>query len=333
MHYELKVLPLPPKSYNFKKTIMKKLLLVFALMANIIGANAQNDAINNETILQLLSEGFSSEEIIGAIENSTERSITYSLDFMRQLKTAGADANLTTYIQKVAKTDFGYEGIMWWNPSDGGKPKKVYRTQFEKESKSMNLGTLALAGAGALLVGSAVSGSKVSDGVAAATTAGAILMMSTGKDVQKLMLPGTTSKIQMTGQNGRYPVFRFYFPKEQTRSFEKTADNWYQIVMASIESPNEFQCIKMDVKQPNKKGKGGRRLFPQNMSYSIAGFEGTNASNRNIIDFEITDINNSTFEVSFPKGLEPGEYVFFYKGGLNSDSFKEHPFGFDFSVK
>ena len=158
-------------------------------------------------------------------------------------------------------------------------------------------------------------------------------MMSTGKDVQKLMLPGTTSKVQMTGQNGRYPVFRFYFPKEQTRSFEKTADNWYQIVMASIESPNEFQCIKMDVKEPNKKGKGGRRLFPQNMSYSIAGFEGTNASNRNIIDFEITDINNSTFEVSFPKGLEPGEYVFFYKGGLNSDSFKEHPFGFDFSVK
>ncbi len=312
---------------------MKKLFIVFVFVANVMGLYAQNDAITNETVLQLLSEGFSSDEIVGAIENSTDRSITYSLDFMRQLKTAGADANLITYIQKVARVDFGYEGVMWWNPSDGGKPVKVHRTQFEKESKSMNLGTLALAGAGALLVGSAVSGSKVSDGVAAATTAGAILMMSTGKDVQKLMLPGTTSKVQMTGENGRYPVFRFYFPKEENRSFEKTAANWYQIVMAAIESPNEFQCIKMDVKQPNKKGKGGRRLFPQNMSYSIAGFEGTNASNRNIIDFEITDINNSTYEVTFPNGLEPGEYVFFYKGGLNSDAFKEHPFGFDFSVR
>ena len=59
----------------------------------------------------------------------------------------------------------------------------------------------------------------------------------------------------------------------------------------------------------------------------------TNASNRNIIDFEINEINNNTFEVTFPKELEPGEYCFFYKGGLGSDSFKEHPFGFDFTVK
>lgn len=312
---------------------MKKVLFVIAFLASAMSINAQNDAITNETVLQLLSEGFSSEEIIGAIENSSDRTITYNVDFMRQLKSAGADTNLTTYIQKVAKTDFGYEGVMWWNPSDGGKPKKLYRTQFEKESKSMNLGTLALAGAGALLVGSAVSGNKVSDGVAAGATAGAILMMSTGKDVLKLMLPGTTAKTQMTGQNGRYPVFRFYFPKKDNASFEKTADNWYQIVMAAIESPNEFQCVKMDVKQPNKKGKGGRRLFPQNMSYSIAGFEGTNASNRAIINFDINEINNSTFEVTFPNGLEPGEYCFFYKGGLNSDAFKEHPFGFDFSVQ
>ena len=75
------------------------------------------------------------------------------------------------------------------------------------------------------------------------------------------------------------------------------------------------------------------RLFPENMSYSVAGFEGTNASNRTIIDFEIKDVNNNTFEVTFPKGLEPGEYCFFYKGGLSSQAFKEHPFGFDFTVK
>ena len=63
-------------------------------------------------------------------------------DIMRQtreLKAAGAEASLTTFIQKIAKTDFGYEGILWWNPSGGGKPKKMYRTQFEKESKGFNL--------------------------------------------------------------------------------------------------------------------------------------------------------------------------------------------------
>lgn len=314
------------------KTNIKRFMMTLSLAIMTLAASAQNEAINNETILTLLKEGFSSEEIIGAIENSTERTIQYSIDYMRQLKAAGADAALTTYIQKIAKQDFGYEGILWWNPTDGGKPKKMFRTQFEKESKGFNLGTLALIGAAAYGVGSAVKGSA-SSGTAAAVAGGAVAMMSTGKDIQKLMLPGATSKLQMEGENGRHPVFRFYFPKRDAESFQQAADNWYQIVMSNIQNPNEFQCIKMQVKEPKKSGKGGRRLFPEKMSYSILGFEGTNASNRNIIDFEINEINNNTFEVTFPKELEPGEYCFFYKGGLGSDSFKEHPFGFDFTVK
>ena len=313
---------------RIKRLLMTACMAVIALMSS-----AQNEAMTNETVLELLKEGFSSEEIIGAIENSTERKITYSIDFMRQLKAAGAEPSLTTFIQKVAKTDFGYEGILWWNPTGGGKPKKMFRTQFEKESKGFNLGTIALMGAGALIAGSAISGNKPSDGVAAATAAGAVALMSSGKDVQKLMLPGATSKLQMEGENGRHPVFRFFFPKKENESFQQGADNWYQIVMSSIQNPNEFQCIKMQVKEPKKSGKGGRRLFPDKMSYSVLGFEGTNASNRNIIDFEINEINNNTFEVTFPKELEPGEYCFFYKGGLGSDSFKEHPFGFDITVK
>ena len=139
------------------KMNIKRFMMTLSLAIMTLAASAQNEAINNETILTLLKEGFSSEEIIGAIENSTERTIQYSIDYMRQLKAAGADAALTTYIQKIAKQDFGYEGILWWNPTNGGKPKKMYRTQFEKESKGFNLGTIAAMGAGALLVGSAVS--------------------------------------------------------------------------------------------------------------------------------------------------------------------------------
>ncbi len=312
---------------------MKRILTMLFMGVMVLIASAQNEKMDNETVLSLLKEGFTSEEIIGAIDNSTDRQITYSLDFMRQLKAAGADASLTTHIQKIAKKDFGYEGILWWNPTDGGKPKKMYRTQFEKETKGFNLGTIAAMGVGALVVGSAVSGSKPSSGVAAASTAGAIAMMSSGKDIEKLMLPGSTSKLQMEGENGRHPVFRFYFPQRDPQSFQQSADNWYQIVMSNIQNPNEFQCIKMQKKEPNKKGKGGRRLFPEKMSYSVLGFEGSNASGRVIIDFAIEEINNNTFEVTFPNGLEPGEYCFFYKGGLGSQSFKEHPFAFDFTVK
>jgi len=112
-------------------TNMKKLFLTICLLAAAFTVQAQNETITNETVLQLLSEGFSSEEIIGALENSTERTISYDINYLRQLKAAGADATLITYIQKIAKVDYGYEGVFWWNT--GEKPRKMHRTQFEKE--------------------------------------------------------------------------------------------------------------------------------------------------------------------------------------------------------
>ena len=306
--------------------MMKKILMVTLMMVASLSVSAQNEAVNNQTVLDLLKEGFSSEEIIGAIENSTTRTITFDINFMRLLKTAGADKDLTTYLQKIAKTDMGYEGVVLWNPA-GGKPEKIYRTNFEKESKGFNLGTLAVAAGAAYGIGSAVSGRKVKGGEAAAVSGGLVLMASTGKDIQKLVIPGTKAKVT----TGRQPVFRFFFNgKSEGKSFESDAANWYEMVMNGIQSPNEFQLIKMQVKDSKK---GGRRLFPSSMSYTIAGFEGTNASTREMINFEITTINNNTFEVSFKEPLEPGEYCFFYKSGLNNKYFQAQPFGFDFSVE
>lgn len=86
---------------------------VTAMMAiATLTASAQNEAVTNQSVLDLLKEGFSSEEIIGAIENSTTRTITFDINFMRQLKAAGANQELTTYLQKIAKTDNGYEGVV-----------------------------------------------------------------------------------------------------------------------------------------------------------------------------------------------------------------------------
>ena len=62
--------------------------------------------------------------------------------------------------------------------------------------------------------------------------------------------------------------------------------------------------------------------FPEKMSYTIMGFEGNNSGKRQMMDFEIKTINNSTFEVTFKEPLEPGEYCFFYKSGLNNKYFQ-----------
>ena len=301
---------------------MKKHLLIISLaLMTFTSASAQNDEVTNETIIELLKEGFSTEEIIGAIETSSTRTITYNIEAMRQLKAAGADASLITYIQKIAKTDYGYEGVLWWN-TDNGKPTKIYRSQFEKEQKGFNLGTLAAAALVGAVVGTSISGNEPSAGVAAATGAGAVLLASSGKDVEKLCIMGVNSKNVV---NTKQPVFRFYLPKKDPASFEKEADNWYYNIMNSIQSPNEFQVVKM-------KQKKNRRIFTEGASYSVAGFSGTNAKGRVVVDFEINEINNNTFEISFREPLEPGEYVFFWKNGLSNETFKQHVFGFDFSI-
>ena len=299
---------------------MKKFLFL-ALVAAMTAATAfaQNEEMTNETILELLAEGFDSDEIIGAIESSSTRTITYSIDYMRKLKAAGADSKLTTYIQKIAKQDFGYEGVMWWNTGD--KPQKILRSNFEKEAKGFNLGAIGAAALVGTAVAAGVSGS-VSSGVAGAVTGGSVLLMSSGKDIEKLCIMGLTSKNVITT---RRPVFRFYLPKQDPESFAKEGANWYALVMNEVQSPNEFQIVKM-------KQKKNRRIFTDNASYSVAGFTGTNNKDRVVFDFNINEINNNTFEITLPEDLEPGEYVFFWKNGLSNETFQQHVFGFDFSI-
>ena len=82
---------------------MKQVFFTIMLMFATCSMFAQNDVVDNNAVLGLLKEGFKSEEIIGAIENSSTRTITFDINFMRQLKAAGADSNLITYLQKIAK--------------------------------------------------------------------------------------------------------------------------------------------------------------------------------------------------------------------------------------
>lgn len=300
---------------------LKSIILAVICTLCTLPIMAQEDeSVTNETIITLLEEGFNSEEIISYVDNASTREVKMGINEMRALKAAGADSELISYLQKIAKTDFGKEGVYWWNTGD--KPKKLYRCSFEKSKKGMSGSVLGVVGgtAGAILGGSTAS--KV-----AAGAAGAIVATSAA-DFQKLVVQGGTAKIVLSGENASNPVFRFYFPKTENNSFEQQAESWYFAMMSEVQSPNEFQCIKM--KTDKKKTK---RQFPDGAKYTVAGFSSSDSGTKDIVDFEISEINNNTFEVSFPNGLEPGEYIFFYKDGLNNQYFQQHPFGFDFSVQ
>lgn len=301
---------------------MKKifLMLVCALALSVQVVNAQEEVVTNALIIQLLDEGFSDEEIIGFIESSSTREVKSDLQSMRELKKHNASPELIKYIQKLAKSDFGYDGVYWWNTSDGEKPVKLFRSGFSVEQKKAGIGGFASAVAGGLIGDVLGGGSSVVKGVAIGAALGGGNIKS-----ESLALLGTHAAVVLSGAQASNPTFRFYFPKTDMDAFNGQADIWYYQWMNSIQSPNEFECIKL-------KEKKNKRTLPSGLSFSVAGFGSSSEGKKNVIDFEIKTINNTTFEVTFPNGLEPGEYCFFYKNYQN-EWFAQNICCFDFSVQ
>lgn len=301
---------------------MKKifLMLVCALALSVQVVNAQEEVVTNAVIIQLLDEGFSDEEIIGFIESTSTREVKLDLQSMRELKQHNASAELIKYIQKIAKSDFGYDGVYWWNTSDGGKPVKLLRSSFSIEQKKAGIGGFASAVAGGLIGDALGGGRSVVRGIAIGSAIGGGNFKS-----ESLALLGTHAAVVLTGAQASNPTFRFYFPKTDMDAFNGQADIWYYQWMNSIQSPNEFECIKL-------KEKKNKRTLPSGLSFSVAGFGSSSEGKKNVVDFEIKTINNTTFEVTFPNGLEPGEYCFFYKNYQN-EWFAQNICCFDFSVQ
>lgn len=301
---------------------MKKLffMIVCALALSTQVVNAQEEVVTNALIIQLLDEGFSSDEIIGFIENASTREVKSDLQSMRELKQHNASAELIKYIQKIAKADFGYDGVYWWNTSDGSKPVKLLRSNFSVEQKKAGIGGFASAVAGGLIGDALGGGQSIVRGVAIGAALGGGKIKS-----ESLALSGTHAAVVLSGDQASNPTFRFYFPKTEMDAFKGQADSWYYQWMNSIQSPNEFECVKL-------KEKKNKRTLPSGMDFSIAGFGSSTEGKKNVVDFEIKTINNTTFEVTFPNGLEPGEYCFFYKNYQN-EWFAQNICCFDFSVQ
>ena len=175
---------------------MKKLFLmiVCALALSTQVVKAQDEVVTNALIIQLLDEGFSSQEIIGFIENASTREVKSDLQSMRELKQHNASSELIQYIQKIAKADFGYDGVYWWNVSDGDKPMKLYRTNFEIETKKAGVG-----GLGNAIIGGAVGkimGGRI--GAAQGMVIGSLMGEGNIKS-ESMILQGLHAAVVLTG--------------------------------------------------------------------------------------------------------------------------------------
>lgn len=64
-------------------------LLVCLFSLQSLSLKAQEETVTNDLIIQLLKEGFNSEEIIGYIENASNREVKSDLSSFKRLPTPG----------------------------------------------------------------------------------------------------------------------------------------------------------------------------------------------------------------------------------------------------
>lgn len=300
---------------------MKKKLLLIMLSLASIGASAE--MVNNESVLKMLGKGYSTEIIKGFIEGADECQLSADMDAIDALLAAGADTELITYFQKKAQSENkAMNGLYWWNTADN-KPQKLNIVALSKESKGFGG---SLLGAAVGIAGTAVGVSTGSVGAITGSWIAGDFLSSAGFKSDKLVIAGAQAHMRVGNTN---PVFRFIIPDTESMNVNP-ADMWYYTWLASVQSPNEFQLVRL-----KQKGKGdkAKRTFPSGMKWTAAGFSSSSEiAGQDLVDFEVRQINNHTYEISFPNGLEPGEYAFFYRNAM-SELLKDHLSAFDFSVE
>lgn len=289
------------------------------LSAVAMGASA--DMVTNESILKMLEKGYTTEIIMGFIDGADECEITADMDAIDALMAAGADTELITFLQKKAKADHkAMNGLYWWNTGD--KPQKLNIVALSKESKGFGG---SLLGAAVGIAGTAVGVSTGSVGAIAGSWIAGDFLSSSGFKSEKLIISGAQAHMKIAGGS---PVFRFVIPDAENMNVNP-ADMWYYTWLASVQSPNEFQLVRL---QQKGKGNKAKRAFPSGMKWTAAGFSSSSdIAGQDLVDFEVRQVNNNTYEISFPNGLEPGEYAFFYRNAM-SELLKDHLSAFDFSV-
>lgn len=300
---------------------MKKLLLcILLLFASQNGLRAQ-EVITGETIVTMLKEQFSEHEIISFIESSDFVQIEYNLQLLRQLKEAGATEQLITYLlnmkakQKESAKAEELQAIdklngVYWHP----KPDSAVIIPY-------NICTMM----NKALHGFGVVESPVIHNYSYAQNYESqenLLETLSRKKFESLRLSigGAQASIKVDTR----PTFRFYL----NRTVE--TDEWFCQWFATVANPNEFQCVRLT---PIKKKKA--RVFPEGLKFCEDGID-ISCSEQSAIDciveFNVRQYDETTYEVTFPQKLSPGEYCFFYKN-LSNEKLRGRLVVFDFSVK
>ena len=76
-------------------------------------------------------------------------------------------------------------------------------------------------------------------------------------------------------------------------------------------SPNDFKVLKCSVR-------GRNREFTAGSASSYASSGGLRG--KEIMDFQYKKIGKNLYELTFPDGIKPGQYIFYYAGNTTANN-------------
>jgi hypothetical protein len=131
------------------------------------------------------------------------------------------------------------------------------------------------------------------------------------------------------------PVIYFCFAngkKELGKTKSNQEENYFDRLLGdqTAVSPNEFKLIKLKVD-------GNSRTYVSGTVKASTGSVDVSIGDEYIVNFKYSQVAENTYELSFPKPLEPGEYCFYYLSNKGTNPYSLGGYDqikvYDFSVK
>ena len=271
---------------------MQKIILVLALSIFSIAAFSQSAAVlTNAEIIKLHKSKVGDKIIITKIQSSQVK-FDISTDALVSLSQSGvSEVVIDAMMDKQMKTDNSESTLTKSNGIKGGYAFPRSGIYYESEDKSYTELNPTL-----------VTSTK-DDGNCLSNC---LLFYGIGTKKNVSSLEGAEANYQL----GISPIIYFCF-SEGKKDINKVSSNqdsdyFSQLIgNQTAVSPNEFKLIKL-------KTQGNSRTYVSGSVKASTGAADVSIADEYIVNFKYTQVAENTYKLTFPNGLESGEYCFYY---------------------
>lgn len=271
---------------------MGKLILILLLWVQAFVAVGQTaPVLTNAEILKLHKSKVGDKIIISKIQSS-QVNFDISTDALVNLSTSGvSEAVINAMMDKQSKSDDSNANLIKSNGTAGGYvfPRSgIYCESMDNEYTELN----------PTLVTSTKSGGNC--------LTNCLLNYGIGTKKNVSSLEGAEANYQL----GSSPIIYFCFA-DGKKALNKAGSNqdsdyFSQLIgNQTAVSPNEFKLIKL-------KTQGNSRTYVSGSIKASTGAADVSIADEYIVNFKYTQVAENTYKLSFPNGLAPGEYCFYY---------------------